>query len=30
VAELFSCKKNSSIGFGGYLSALPSDWNKLT
>lgn len=24
------CKKNASIGFGGYLSALPIDWNKLT
>lgn len=27
---MFLSKKNSSIGFGGYLSALPSDWNKLT
>ena len=30
VTEIFFSKKNASIGFGGYLSALPSKWNDLT
>ena len=30
VTELFLSKRNASIGFGGYLTALPADWNKFT
>ena len=26
---MFISKKNASIGFGGYLSALPKEWNSL-
>jgi 3-dehydroquinate dehydratase len=28
VIEMFIAKRNSSLGFGGYLSALPAEWNK--